>query len=98
MQQNRLLAKVIPNQISELPGGFPKNAGALATREQPKVASIQFRRTSPAPSLPAPTAVSFSSHRDLNRAGSLHGVAAKLNLQTRRSFPSTLHYQTRAAA
>ena len=40
--------------------------------------------------LPAPTAVSFSSHLDLNRAGSLHGVAAKLNLQTRRSFPSRI--------
>ena len=40
--------------------------------------------------LPAPTAVSFSSHLDLNRASSLHGVAAQINLQTRRSFPSRI--------
>ena len=40
--------------------------------------------------LPAPTAVSFSSHLDLNRASSLHGVAAQINLQTRRRFPSRI--------
>ena len=48
--------------------------------------------------LPAPTALSFSSHFDLNRASSLRGVAAQINLQTRRSFPPELHYQTRTAA
>jgi hypothetical protein len=50
MQQNRLLVKVFQHQICELPGGFLKNAPAPANREQPKVASIHFRRTSPAPS------------------------------------------------
>ena len=37
-------------QICEPPGGVPKNAAAPANREQPKVASIHFRRTSLTPS------------------------------------------------
>jgi len=50
MQQNRLLAKVFQYQTCESPGGFPKNAAAPANREQHRVASIHFRRTSPTPS------------------------------------------------
>ena len=90
MQQNRLLAKVFQYQICELPGGFPKNAAAPASREQPKVASMHFRRTSPTPSPAGAHRCVFSSHLDLNRARSLHGVAAQISLQTRRSFPSRI--------